>query len=675
MTAPKMNGTNLRRLKKHLREHEKMADRDIGQIVSDARAVFERCLPLGATGLKKGLIYGNIQSGKTAVILGLIAIAADNGHQHFIVLTSDLVDLYDQTLDRVKNSLHGLSVLGKQDMKHAAPAAAGAPSVLVVSKNVTVLKRAAGAAVGWSGNSVMIIDDEADQASLDTMINRPDKGPSGVNREVAALRGMFSLLSFVQTTATPQALLLQDANSPFRPDFVHVTTPGHQYCGGDVFFVKEDFAQPRYLRFIDNLDVLTLRSQGVLPRSLQEALCAFFVAAAMLRLKGSSKNYQALVHTSLKRDEHQLVTDLVDAFTRQVGTAVALAVSGAASADPGILAAIRQARRDFVGRSTGAGAPTVAKVLREIGAGILSCTVVQTNSRSGEGVQANPNRRHIIYIGGTKLGRGVTIKNLLTTYYVRDAKNPQIDTVLQHARMYGYRRDELPYTRIYVPRHLAERFRQIHITDESMKELAKSTGNVIPVIPIPIQSLRATRANVLSQQSVELTTYIGGRQYYPLVPVSSGAALVKQTSELDRRLGALCPTERQPIDTTIRELESLLGFTFGQPGAPGAWDDELVRHAVGLLARDSRYGDKAQVIVGSRASDVGKLATRGAIPQIQALLPANAGNPAYQSRADVPVLVFMRLRGAVEKSWDGVPFWVPNMRFPDGNYAFSLNRS
>ena len=676
MPHPNTNGVNLRLLRKHFRSDEGMSARDIMQIVADARAVFVKCLAPDSVGLTKGLIYGHIQSGKTAVILALIAIAADNGYVRFLVLTSDLNDLYNQTLDRTKNSLHGLAVLGKQDMKHPATAPAPSPCVLVVSKNVQMLCRAATAVQSWAGQTVMIVDDEADQASLDTTVNKPNTGPSGVHREISALRAGCGSLSFVQTTATPQALLLQDANTPFRPDFVHVTTPGSAYCGGDVFFVDEDFANSRYLRFVPPLDVVAMRDQQVLPDSLRDALCGFFVAAAILRLQGSTKNYQALVHTSLKRDEHQLVTDLIETFTRQVGATVALAVtSGKSVADPAILKALRQARNDFGSGPRPSSIPVIRKVLQEVALGIPSTTVIQINSRTGEGVQAHPNRRHIIYIGGTKLGRGVTIKNLLTTYYVRDAKTPQIDTVLQHARMYGYRQMELPFTRIYLPHNLAERFRQIHITDESMRELAQRTQAVIPVIPIPIQNLRASRRSVLSKQSVELTTYIGGRQYYPLVPESRGSFLAPQTAALDAALLTLCPVERRVYDTTITKLVALLDHTYGQRGAPGAWDDELVRQAVALLAGDQRYSDRAQIVVGSRSSDVSKLTTRGAIPQIQALLPANAGNPAYQSRSDVPVLVFMRLKGLAAGNWDGLPFWVPNLRFPDGNYAFSLNRT
>lgn len=673
---------NLTLLRQHFETAEGISALDVEQIVSDAAAVFSECLAAGEKGEAKGLIYGNIQSGKTAVILALMAIAADNGYKRFVVLTSDLNDLYNQTLDRTKNTLHGLTVLDKNEMKHPASAQTPAACVLVVSKNVRVLRRARAivATASWVGQNVLIIDDEADQASLDTAINYPQRAPSGVNREISALRVGCTSLAFVQTTATPQALLLQDADTPFRPDFVHVTTPGSGYCGGDVFFIKEDFRNPRYLRFVPSLDIVTLRTHELLPSSLRVAIYGFFVSAACLRLQCNVKNFQALVHTSLKRDEHQLVTRLVDDFTRQLAIGVALAVHPG-SMPPGTLyqeisQGLQEAYEEISEQLPSGSLPGFPEVLQEISSSIPSTAVIEINSTTGQGVQSNPNRRHVIYVGGAKLGRGVTIKNLLMTYYARDAKSPQIDTVLQHARMYGYRETELPFTRIYLPAHLADRFRQIHLTDNSMRELASSTGKVIPVIPIPLRNLRASRRNVLSQQSVELTTYIGGRQYYPLLPVSIGDELIAQTADLDEILLKRCPNERQVYSVSIAELSGLLGNrTYGQLGAPGAWDDDLIRQAVGLLREDQRYSNRGQLIVGSRSSGVSKLATRGTIPQIQALLPANAGNPPYGASGDMPVLVFVRLTGLTANGWDGIPFWVPNIRFPNGNYAFSLNRT
>lgn len=670
-----LHGRHITELASRLVSEEGLSTSDAAQVVADADAVFSRCQRLGAVGSTRGLIYGDIQSGKTAVMLALIAIAADNGYSRFVLLTSDLNDLYEQTLSRSRSALQGFGVYGKAEMRQTAPEASAWPYMLVVSKNVNVLRRAVTISQAWAAETVMIVDDEADQASLDTKINDPQPSPHGVNAQIQALRTVCSRHAFVQTTATPQALLLQDANNAFRPEFVHVTTPGTGYCGGDVFFIREDFRRPKYLRFVPLLDVVALRTSRVLPDSMVAAIVTFFVAATVLRLGGSTRNYQALIHTSLRRAEHDMVKALIDDLARDITVQAILARElGQTRADQKIMAGLQSALDDLSSQVS-LSIPTFAEVLGELAASMPSTSIIQINSNTGQGVQVAPDRRHVIYVGGTKLGRGVTIHNLLVTCYARDAKNPQVDTVLQHARMYGYRSKELPFTRIFLPEHLAERFRQIHIADNSMRELAGESHAVIPVIPIPIQNLRATRRNVISRQSVELTTFLGGRQYYPLVPVSSGRSLATQTSALDSELATSCPNERQVYSTTIDHLVRLLQHRFGDQDAPGAWDDELIQLAVSLQSKDERFGNQANLIVGSRSSAVSKLATRSSIPQIQALLPANAGNPPYGARRDVPVLVFMRLVGATRQGWDGVPFWVPNIRFPDGNYAFSLNRT
>ena len=74
-------------------------------------------------------------------------------------------------------------------------------------------------------------------------------------------------------------------------------------------------------------------------------------------------------------------------------------------------------------------------------------------------------------IGGNILGRGLTIDDLLVTYYVREAQVSQMDTVWQHARMYGYRDELMPFTRVYLPRGVAGRFRGIHQTEDELREL------------------------------------------------------------------------------------------------------------------------------------------------------------------------------------------------------------
>ncbi|WP_103057742.1 Z1 domain-containing protein [Xanthomonas oryzae] len=76
-----------------------------------------------------------------------------------------------------------------------------------------------------------------------------------------------------------------------------------------------------------------------------------------------------------------------------------------------------------------------------------------------------------LFVGGNKLGRGVTIKNLLVSYYGRHPKTPQADTVLQHARMYGYRRKDIGLLRLWLPPELHAVFSAINEMERSLRKL------------------------------------------------------------------------------------------------------------------------------------------------------------------------------------------------------------
>jgi hypothetical protein len=75
-----------------------------------------------------------------------------------------------------------------------------------------------------------------------------------------------------------------------------------------------------------------------------------------------------------------------------------------------------------------------------------------------------------ILIGGNRLGRGVTIEGLMVTYYGARSQAKSMDTVHQHARMFGYRQELKDVTRCSCPQHILEDFRAIHEADEGMRQ-------------------------------------------------------------------------------------------------------------------------------------------------------------------------------------------------------------
>jgi hypothetical protein len=111
------------------------------------------------------------------------------------------------------------------------------------------------------------------------------------------------------------------------------------------------------------------------------------------------------------------------------------------------------------------------------------------------------------------LGRGLTIDNLLVTYYLRRAKVSQMDTVLQHARMFGYRRALMPYTRVFLPDSLGARFHFIHVAERNLRRQLAEIGGQGKILVETMSALRATRLNVLDTQN--LAAYEAGEQIYP----------------------------------------------------------------------------------------------------------------------------------------------------------------
>ena len=124
------------------------------------------------------------------------------------------------------------------------------------------------------------------------------------------------------------------------------------------------------------------------------------------------------------------------------------------------------------------------------------------NSNNEEQNQPHYDRRYNILIGGNKLARGVTVKNLLVTYYGRQTRRTNMDTMLQHARMYGYREKDLDVTRLFVTPTVEERFRLINESEQALREIIERYPNEEYRGILIGASLNATRSNVLNQNNI-----------------------------------------------------------------------------------------------------------------------------------------------------------------------------
>ncbi len=373
-----------------------------------------------------GLLYGRIQSGKTVAMISLVAAAIDNGFRVVVVLTSDNVKLVRQTTERF-GALEGpiaLDVLNpghwRADHRHIGRHLTRAGVVFVCSKNKDRLDalNAFLREIGAPGFPALILDDEADQATLDAntaarsrrrLQGAPEPDPTAIHaRVVDELRKTLGHHVFLQVTATPYALLLQSVGTALRPSFTELLEPGDGYTGGEYFFEAEHVDGPTPpLVFVDADESVAL-TEGVAeaPDGLQRAIAFFLIAAAAQGIMdpGTAKQGQNfLCHTSRLRIDHRQLEAHVRAFVDRVGDEL----------DAGNGAAIAKLHSAHVelGRTL-ASPPPFDEALAQISRRLVTRKIVVINAET----EAEYGRGLNLIIGGNILGRGVTIDNLLVTH-------------------------------------------------------------------------------------------------------------------------------------------------------------------------------------------------------------------------------------------------------------------
>ena len=239
------------------------------------REILEQGPAEGTSSQSTVLALGYVQSGKTTSITALAAAAADAGYQVIVTLLGSTNLLLDQNSDRLEASL---GITTRSDYvwiseTNPATETAGKKLRKFVDMGrvclVPVLKHAGRIrAVAKQMEKipddlrVLIIDDEADQASLNTSKD----AESSTYAAIRELRKAVPSHLYVQYTATPYAPLLLDAADILSPQHVEFLTPGEGYTGGKQFFI--DNAD----RVVRNVPLLDEQASKTPPLQLQKSL-------------------------------------------------------------------------------------------------------------------------------------------------------------------------------------------------------------------------------------------------------------------------------------------------------------------------------------------------------------------------------------------------------------------
>jgi len=566
-----------------------------------------------------GLLFGNVQSGKTGQMFGILCKAADLGFPAFVLLTTDNVVLHQQTLDRVKADLDGFCICGENDSGLFIENSLIKPAIVVLKKNFRTLRLWANVfnTTGFMrGNPLFIIDDEADTASLNTLINRSRQ--SSINRYLDSIKDGASSSLYLQVTGTPQAIFLQTIASGWHPLFTYYFKPGNGYLGGDFFFPETGTPS-----CISILNTIQRPARNVVIRHLA-------VSAQILASGGEVSN--CLIHPSIRQAVHQHSAGDVE---KELNWCVENIT--------GDFVTELQIQYDSYEPSKNGKLPfntIVEKAQNLLTNGGIKILIM--NGKTDVDSDAYSVGCNFV-VGGNTLGRGVTFPQLQTIYYTRTSKKPQADTMWQHSRMFGYDRDP-GMMKVFIDEHLYKLFADINATNNSIiSQIEQGIENVKIYYP---EGLNPTRANVLDNDHVEAIS--GGTNYYPYNPKND---TIEQISELLQAF-----SEDEPYyQVNLRFVKELLSHIIPSP------DFKLLsfKSIIDTMLSEAPAGQG--ILIVRRRRDI----TQGT----GALLSPNDWQLGGRFM-DKVVLTMYQVTGA--KGWGGQPLWVPNIKLPHGTLYYDV---
>ncbi|MHB8097396.1 MAG: Z1 domain-containing protein [Erysipelotrichaceae bacterium] len=265
-----------------------------------------------------GILIGKVQSGKTSNFISLVSLAFDNEYDIAIILGGNTLQLLQQNAKRVSNAFNvnaeKLTVLKTDDNKMLINSERikefieNRRKIIIVGlkhyKHINLISEIFNNQY-LSEKSILIIDDEGDQATLNTkaFIN----SMSSTYESVVRLKSKLKSHCFISITATPQANILIKVLDSLSPDFGELVYPGDGYCGLQEFHGEN---RDKYIVEIPSDERNLIDDEGV-PLSLYKALSMFFVGNAIRRNRNDYGNHAMLIHPSQKKYDHKQVVNKI----------------------------------------------------------------------------------------------------------------------------------------------------------------------------------------------------------------------------------------------------------------------------------------------------------------------------------------------------------------------------
>ena len=507
-----------------------MTEEAIDSIFNNAARILGRCPNpnIQEQVAETGIVIGKVQSGKTSNFISVLALAFDNGYDIAIVLGGNTLNLLKQNASRISSAFsvdtEKLTVLKTNDNKTLINPARikdfienGRKVIIVGLKHNKHIDQIAEIFDNefLADKSVLIVDDEGDQATLNTRAYQ--QSISTTYASVLNLKSKLKSHCFLSVTATPQANILIEAFDTLSPDFGELVYPGEGYCGLQEFHGEN---ADRYIKEIPESEPNLLDGMGV-PESVYQAMALFFVGNAIRRSRGDMGTHAMLIHPSQKKFDHRVVEQKIQSILDEWKSKAKTRLAGKKDISYNSLKNLLKAAYDsFV--SDGVICHPFDDLENQILDRIKQCSpVLICNSEENASENAELYKTNI-FVGGNLVERGITFKGLAVTYITRRARGKSnVDNTEQRARWFGYKAKYLDVCRVFTTRDIKDDFASILEHDEDMwASIERAQERGIPFKDMPrifvLQRnayLRLTRSNVAKTENFALSEWKSQRYF------------------------------------------------------------------------------------------------------------------------------------------------------------------
>lgn len=476
---------------------------------------------------RRGLVIGDVQSGKTATYTALCCKAGDAGYRLIILLTGTLESLRRQTQERLDEGFVGLDSSGilrritravgvgtidarrsagvftsrDKDFSKSVVNALGfkldvfkEPVLVVVKKNRRILENLEKWLTEYNAGQngkinapLLLIDDEADSASVNT--NPLSADPTEINRRIRSLLQLFTRSSYVGFTATPFANIFINPDSEtemlgddlFPRDFIYTLEPPTNYVGPVAIF--GDDPRRGIVNPISDADALfPARHKSslvveALPESLRAAIRAFVVTNAIRDLRGQTRTHRSML---VNVSRFTAVQDQVAALIGSELSRIQQDIRNYSQLEPATalqnptLMELRQTWTELF-RESNFEWPQLQRALLDAA---LPMVVKAVNQRTGAAsldyAAHRDNGLRVIAVGGNSLSRGLTLEGLSTSYFYRNSQ--MYDTLLQMGRWFGYRDGYADVSKLWLAEEAIQWYSHITAATEELRAEVQRMG-------------------------------------------------------------------------------------------------------------------------------------------------------------------------------------------------------